>query len=191
MDLDKSAARRRLLAASDRDFIHNLEERRGVAGHWVVGEPMPEETELLPPPCHLQSRETADQPPGGTVAGDSEGVKGGGVVERKVEWGRVSTVVFARNVRRSHESTAILSVRSAWRVVVPRESFGVVPSRGVTAPGHCDSFSTDSSQQGPPQHAKRLQLAQRTHGLGPTLKRLPVPDRPQDACSRPDWVSLR
>jgi hypothetical protein len=45
----------------------------------------------------------------------------------KSKGGRALTVRFARNVRRSHESTADLSVRSAWQMV-PRESFGLVPN---------------------------------------------------------------
>jgi hypothetical protein len=76
LNLDKSAARRRLLAASDGDFVRNLEERRGIAGRWVVGEPLPEEKDLLPPPCHLQPRETPGQPQVARWHANLGGVKG-------------------------------------------------------------------------------------------------------------------
>ena len=86
LGLDKSAARRRLLVAKRNGYLQNREERRGHPGRWVVGEDLPEERELLPS-RHVLADKAAGQPSGGTVAGDSEGVKGGDVVERKVEWG--------------------------------------------------------------------------------------------------------
>lgn len=47
--LDKSAARRRLLAACDEGYLVNQEERRGRPGRYVLGEELPEEHEILPP----------------------------------------------------------------------------------------------------------------------------------------------
>jgi hypothetical protein len=84
LKLDKSAARRRLLTASDGDYVHNLEDRKGQPGRWVVGEPLPDEQIVLPAvdvllaggngtatgdPLSLQGK-TA---PGGTVAVDPGG----------------------------------------------------------------------------------------------------------------------
>ncbi|MBA2312325.1 MAG: hypothetical protein H0V97_05945 [Actinobacteria bacterium] len=77
LGLDKSAARRRLLMAKRDGYITNREERRGHPGRWVIGEPLPEEKELLPPRHRLENR-TAGQASGGTVARGSEGDKGVG-----------------------------------------------------------------------------------------------------------------
>jgi Domain of unknown function (DUF3854) len=54
LDLDKSAAWRRLKAASDRDYIENLEDRRGRPGRWVIGDSLPEDVPILPNPEALQ-----------------------------------------------------------------------------------------------------------------------------------------
>jgi hypothetical protein len=78
--LDKSAARRRLLAAAKDGYVTNAEERRGKPGRWLPGEPLPVAVAVLPP-CHRLAteleRETAgqpaDPPTGGTVARESEG----------------------------------------------------------------------------------------------------------------------
>jgi hypothetical protein len=75
LGLDKSAARRRLLVAKRDGYLENQEERRGHPGRWAVGEPLPEEVELLPP-RHRLAAEIAGQPSGGTGARTFEGVKG-------------------------------------------------------------------------------------------------------------------
>jgi hypothetical protein len=75
MGLDKSAARRRLLMAKRDNYLENREERRGHPGRWAIGEPLPDEVELLPP-RHRLADKTTGQPSGGTVARTSEGVKG-------------------------------------------------------------------------------------------------------------------
>jgi hypothetical protein len=49
--LDKSAARRRLLAASNAGYVTNAEDRRGKPGRWLPGEPLPAAVAVLPP-CH-------------------------------------------------------------------------------------------------------------------------------------------
>jgi hypothetical protein len=91
LKLDKSAARRRLLQANDRDYVHNEEDRKGRPGRWVIGEPLPESVELLPDPDKLAvpPHHPTTPPPtaetvtpqgnpagGGTVAGGQEGVEG-------------------------------------------------------------------------------------------------------------------
>jgi hypothetical protein len=78
--LDKSAARRRLLAASSAGYVTNAEEKRGKPGRWLPGDPLPEAVVVLPP-CHqlatVLEGQPAGQPPdtgsGGTVAGESAG----------------------------------------------------------------------------------------------------------------------
>ncbi len=74
LGLDRSAARRRLIAAADRGYVVNDEERRGRPGRYRVGdEPPPDELVILPVlPDHLQEHENAGEAPGGTVATDSE-----------------------------------------------------------------------------------------------------------------------
>jgi hypothetical protein len=46
--LDKSAARRRLLAASIAGYVTNAEDRRGKPGRWKPGEPLPVAVVVLP-----------------------------------------------------------------------------------------------------------------------------------------------
>ena len=46
--LDKSAASRRLRTAISKGYVKNLEDRRGMAGRYVIGEPMPEDVVVLP-----------------------------------------------------------------------------------------------------------------------------------------------
>ena len=48
LDIDKAAASRRVRAAIDRGYITNLEDRRGHPARLVVGDPMPEDEEILP-----------------------------------------------------------------------------------------------------------------------------------------------
>ncbi len=64
LGLDKSAARRRALGAIERGFLTNLEARRGRPMRLVVGEPLPDEVEILPAAAELTAAV------GGTVAGE-------------------------------------------------------------------------------------------------------------------------
>jgi hypothetical protein len=67
LNIDKSAARRRAKQALEPGYLKNLEERRGRPARLVVGEPMPDDVEILPPVERLGG--------GGTVARESEGVE--------------------------------------------------------------------------------------------------------------------
>ena len=66
LELDKSAAWRRVRTAIDRGYVKNLEDRKGRPARLVPGDPLPDDIEILPSPERLQ---------GCTVAGDSEGIK--------------------------------------------------------------------------------------------------------------------
>lgn len=77
LGLDKSTVSRRLRVAADGGYIRNLEDKRGKPGRWVVGDPLPEETDLLPQPCNLQPPESRANTSGCTVAGDFQGDKDG------------------------------------------------------------------------------------------------------------------
>lgn len=77
LKLDKSTVSRRLRMAADGGYIRNLEEKRGKPGRWIKGDPLPEETDLLPQPHNLKPAETRAITGGCTVASDFEGVKGG------------------------------------------------------------------------------------------------------------------
>jgi Domain of unknown function (DUF3854) len=73
LDVDKSNASRRLRVAADGGYVTNLEDKRGKPGRWVVGDPLPDEHDLLP-----QLRNTSqpsDQECCG-VAPDPEGENG-------------------------------------------------------------------------------------------------------------------
>jgi hypothetical protein len=48
LELDKSAARRRLQTAAQAGYVFNAEEQKGKPGRWMLGEPLPEDTRLLP-----------------------------------------------------------------------------------------------------------------------------------------------
>jgi hypothetical protein len=77
--LDKSNVSRRLRQAADGGYVRNLEDKRGKPGRWVVGDPLPEATVLLPNPAQLcNSEQQADQDRCG-VAADSEGERADGI----------------------------------------------------------------------------------------------------------------
>jgi hypothetical protein len=65
LELDKSAAWRRVHSAMDRGFLENKEDRKGRPAKLVAADALPDETEILPAPERLH---------GCTVASDSEGV---------------------------------------------------------------------------------------------------------------------
>lgn len=51
--LDKSAASRRASVAKERGYLVNLETKRGQPAKYVLGEPLPEETPVLPDRCSV------------------------------------------------------------------------------------------------------------------------------------------
>jgi hypothetical protein len=55
LELDKSAASRRVRAATQAGYLENLETRKGRPARLVPGDPLPEKLELLPPPKLLDS----------------------------------------------------------------------------------------------------------------------------------------
>jgi hypothetical protein len=48
LKLDPSAAGRRLQAARAKGYLRNLEERKGHPARWILGDPLPEDKEILP-----------------------------------------------------------------------------------------------------------------------------------------------
>ena len=54
LSLDKSSATRRIAVAVQQGFLRNLEDRKGRPARLVLGDPLPGETELLPPAEALQ-----------------------------------------------------------------------------------------------------------------------------------------
>jgi hypothetical protein len=56
LQLDKSAASRRVKHATAAGYLRNLEERRGAPARLVLGDPLPEETDVLPSVERLQER---------------------------------------------------------------------------------------------------------------------------------------
>jgi hypothetical protein len=53
LKVDKSVVSRRVAAALDAGVLRNLEDRKGKAARLVLGDPLPEEIELLPKPERL------------------------------------------------------------------------------------------------------------------------------------------
>ncbi len=54
LQIDKSAASRRVRVAVDRGYLRNLEDRKGRPARLVLGESMPEDAEILPLPEELE-----------------------------------------------------------------------------------------------------------------------------------------
>jgi len=54
LDLNKSSVSRRLKLAAEGGYLKNLESKAGVPARWVVGEPMPEDQQLLPTVAQLE-----------------------------------------------------------------------------------------------------------------------------------------
>lgn len=80
LKLDRSAAQRRLWAARERGYLVNLEERRGRPGRYAIGEPMPDEVELLPTELPTAQRtphqcESAGEEGVCTCADEAEGIQ--------------------------------------------------------------------------------------------------------------------
>jgi hypothetical protein len=80
LDIDKAAASRRVSAAIGRDYLKNLEDRKGHPARLVLAESMPEDQEILPAPEELESVDplTVDSggiyhPPPPSEAGMGEG----------------------------------------------------------------------------------------------------------------------
>jgi hypothetical protein len=73
LGLDKSVVSRRWRVARDGGYLVNLEERRGRPARLVLGEPLPEEVAILPPPGDLEGCCTvARAPERGTPTPDQE-----------------------------------------------------------------------------------------------------------------------
>jgi len=66
LELDKSAAWRRVRSAIDRGYLENKEDRKGRPARLVVGDDLPDDIEILPAPERLH---------GCTVASDLEGIE--------------------------------------------------------------------------------------------------------------------
>lgn len=60
LKLDKSVVSRRVTAALDAGVLRNLEDRKGRPARLVLGDPLPEEIELLPSPERLHGCTVAD-----------------------------------------------------------------------------------------------------------------------------------
>ena len=75
LNLDRSAANRRLQAARERGFVANQEERRGRAARYAIGDPMPDELVLLPEHCPPQRQESEAQEEVCSCATDLEGIE--------------------------------------------------------------------------------------------------------------------
>lgn len=110
LQLDKSAASRRVRAAQEAGYLKNLEDRRGMPARLALGEPLPGDLELLPLPEQLALGD------GCTVAVDS-GEKGPslslGLAQDAAE----------RTERRLHESWDPINQPSE-RSEGPRGDFG-------------------------------------------------------------------
>lgn len=66
--LDDAAASRRLHKCAGKGWLRNEEERRGRPARWTLGDPLPEDRELLPSPEALAGSCGLDAPTGGVQA---------------------------------------------------------------------------------------------------------------------------
>jgi len=76
LKLDRSAASRRVRAAVELGYLVNLEDRRGKPARLVIGEPLPEETDILPTVAVLQGVDLGVATVGGGANTDGTGVSG-------------------------------------------------------------------------------------------------------------------
>jgi len=67
LNLDKSATSRRVRVACELGYLINLEERRGKPARLTIGEPMPDEEEVLPRPETLAEENIPVIPPCNTA----------------------------------------------------------------------------------------------------------------------------
>jgi hypothetical protein len=74
LGIDRSAAGRRLQAAREKGYVKNLEDHRGKPARYVIGEPLPDEEELLPHYCTTPLGESAGQTHPGSSATGAQGV---------------------------------------------------------------------------------------------------------------------
>ena len=70
LNIDKAAALRRAKTAIGRGYLKNLEDRKGRPARLILGEDMPEDTEILPAPEDLGA-----EPSGCAVDRDLEGIE--------------------------------------------------------------------------------------------------------------------
>jgi hypothetical protein len=76
LNLDRSRVNRRLKMAADAGYVRNLEERRGRPGRWVVGDPMPEDRDILPEAHTLEQHTDSETAGGEGVCADAPGFEG-------------------------------------------------------------------------------------------------------------------
>jgi hypothetical protein len=72
LQLDPSAAGRRLQSASAKGYLRNLETSRGRPARWVLGDPLPEDVEILPTVDTLRACARVHGDPGGDRGGPPE-----------------------------------------------------------------------------------------------------------------------
>jgi hypothetical protein len=65
LGLDQSAGHRRVAKAIAEGYLRNEEDRKGRAARLVVGDPLPDDVELLPDPAELGDLCTYARHPGG------------------------------------------------------------------------------------------------------------------------------
>ena len=121
LKLDKSAARRRLLAARDEGFVVNLEQRRGMPGKYRVTSQNVEPVNILPdaatllehfsdisltdtspesvPPCHREGKAEV-------VPGDNGGKTGGKPVDGGNGWQSVANDLATDKSQSSNEKSS-------------------------------------------------------------------------------------
>jgi DNA-binding IclR family transcriptional regulator len=73
LNLDKSNVSRRLARAADGGYVSNLEDKKGKPSRWVIGDPLPETTDLLPEPAQLRNTAQHTDKDRCSVAADSGG----------------------------------------------------------------------------------------------------------------------
>jgi hypothetical protein len=62
LGLDKSATSRRIGTARRAGYLENLESQKGRPLRLVLGEPLPERREILPPPQRLEKHNDEEVP---------------------------------------------------------------------------------------------------------------------------------
>lgn len=143
LGLDKSTVSRRLRVAADGGYIQNLEDKRGKPGRWVAGDPMPDETDLLPQPRNLTPDETPGQASGCAVARESERYT---YPERNETWDTSSPEAAAAKRDTPHQPSTAPSATGASASSESTSSSETVGSCAPAASTDTTSMTTSTAR---------------------------------------------
>jgi hypothetical protein len=130
LDIDKAAASRRWTRAKDRGFLRNEEDRPGRPARLKLGDPLPEDTGILPTRAEIEGKSVAPliEVNGSTVVENGSTVEGGSTVETDFDQGERRTVDPLTHEKGTRETVDLASS------TVPARSMGARTAGAGAAP---------------------------------------------------------